>query len=112
MDITAAHDGLEAVNMIHALLASLEEPPKMIFMDNLMPNMNGPEATKQIRQLGYKGLIYGLTGQASREDKEEFLQAGADQYLPNHWTFLLSWTSSISPIHEVCIAACIKRRVE
>ena len=27
-----------------------------------MPNMDGPEATTKIRALGYKGLIFGVTG--------------------------------------------------
>jgi len=78
MDINVACDGLEAVNKIQALLASSVDPPEMIFMDHMMPIMDGPEATKHIRQLGYKGLIYGLTGQALVEDKDEFQHAGAD----------------------------------
>ena len=31
-------------------------------MDFMMPNMDGPTATKMIRESGYKGLIIGVTG--------------------------------------------------
>ena len=34
----------------------------IIFMDNIMTTMNGPEAAEAIRALGYRGKIVGLTG--------------------------------------------------
>jgi CheY-like chemotaxis protein len=34
----------------------------VILMDNVMPNMDGPTATKKIRDMGYKGIIFGVTG--------------------------------------------------
>ena len=33
-----------------------------ILMDFMMPRMDGPTATKLIRDLGFKGLIIGVTG--------------------------------------------------
>ena len=48
-----------------------------IFMDVVMPVMNGLIATAKIRKLGYTGLIVGLTGNALRKDQEEFKEAGA-----------------------------------
>jgi CheY-like chemotaxis protein len=36
----------------------------LIFMDNMMPNMNGTQATKLLRESGFSQLIIGLTGNA------------------------------------------------
>jgi CheY-like chemotaxis protein len=47
-----------------------------------MPRVRGPEATKQIRALGYKGIIVGVTGNALPEDVKEFIDLGADIVLP------------------------------
>jgi CheY-like chemotaxis protein len=43
-----------------------------------MPKMNGLEATRQIRELGYVGKIYGVTGNALAEDVADFIRHGAD----------------------------------
>ena len=48
-----------------------------IFMDFVMPNMNGPDATRAIRQLGYKGPIIGVTGNSVAADKQHFIDSGA-----------------------------------
>jgi CheY-like chemotaxis protein len=39
--------------------------------------MNGPDATRAIRQFGYTGPIIGVTGNALDEDKLIFMNAGA-----------------------------------
>jgi len=43
-----------------------------------MPRMDGPRATKAIRELGFVGLILGVTGNVLQEDVETFKQHGAD----------------------------------
>ncbi len=48
-----------------------------ILMDFIMPVMNGPTATSEIRKLGYTGPIIGVTGNALDADKELFIAAGA-----------------------------------
>jgi two-component system capsular synthesis sensor histidine kinase RcsC len=50
-------------------------------MDFVMPNMNGPDATRAIRLLGYTGPIVGLTGNALAEDKVIFMKAGTTDVL-------------------------------
>ena len=47
-------------------------------MDNVMPNMTGPTATRLIRtDCGYKGMIVALTGSVLDDDVRDFLSSGA-----------------------------------
>jgi CheY-like chemotaxis protein len=38
------------------------KPYDIILMDFVMPFKDGPTATRDLRALGYKGLIFGVTG--------------------------------------------------
>jgi CheY-like chemotaxis protein len=73
-----AEDGQEAVNTI---LKDLEYY-KLVFIDNVMPVMNGVDATRELRKAGYRYLIVAITGAAMKEDIDEFLAVGADLVLP------------------------------
>ena len=53
----------------------------LIFMDNQMPIMNGPEASKKIRELGYTLPIIGLTGNIMEDDIKYFKEQGANEVL-------------------------------
>jgi len=46
-----------------------------------MPDLNGIEATKMIRQLGYTGTIVALTANALIGQAEEFMKNGFDGFL-------------------------------
>jgi CheY-like chemotaxis protein len=50
-------------------------------MDFTMRDMHGPEATRLIRELGFKGPIIGLTGQPGRDEAAYFMSQGADAVL-------------------------------
>jgi CheY-like chemotaxis protein len=50
-----------------------------ILMDFVMPEMDGPTATRRIRELGYKRPIYGVTGNTVESDIETFIKSGANQ---------------------------------
>ena len=61
-----AADGAEAVAMVKERIGHANggngRPFDAILMDFIMPNMDGPTATKEIRALGYTSAIFGVTG--------------------------------------------------
>ena len=53
----------------------------IIFMDHMMPEMDGIETVKQIRGLGYKAPIVALTANAVAGQADIFLQNGFDEFI-------------------------------
>ena len=79
-----AEDGLIAIQKIKDRMSNREANCTIkgttydaILMDYVMPNMDGPTATKEICALGYQGLIFGVTGNALDSDIEYFISCGA-----------------------------------
>ncbi|MDR2952180.1 MAG: response regulator, partial [Treponema sp.] len=54
----------------------------VIFMDHMMPVMDGIEAARKIRGLGYGRPIIALTANALAGQSEMFMQNGFDGYIP------------------------------
>jgi len=81
IEIDCAANGRDAVRMFS------EAPHKydMIFMDVQMPEMDGYEATRRIRELKYLEAktirIIAMTANVFREDIEKCLDAGMDNHL-------------------------------
>ena len=78
--IDEAEDGAVAVEKMTASLAS-RTPYDIVFLDYQMPVMDGPTAAKEMRRLGYKGKIIGVTGNALPEDIATFISQGVNQVL-------------------------------
>lgn len=78
-DLAEASSGPEAIDMVKA------EKYDMILMDHMMPDMDGVEATKIIRnQCGNNGrtpIIVALTANAMQGSKEMFLRNGFQDFL-------------------------------
>jgi CheY-like chemotaxis protein len=79
-DIIEAGDGHEAVNIVKASLVN-GHPIDGILIDSSMPFLNGPPAVKMIRELGYTGKIFGVTGNAYQSDIDDFLAHGVNEVL-------------------------------
>ena len=76
-----AEDGLIAVAKVKEMMASDAKAYSAILMDFVMPNMDGPTATKEIRALGYTAPIFGVTGNTLDTDIEYFISSGANRVL-------------------------------
>jgi PAS domain S-box-containing protein len=60
---------------------AMRDPFDVVLMDVRMPKVDGLEATRTLRKLGYLGPIVALTAHAMRDDIERCRQAGCDRHL-------------------------------
>ncbi len=77
-DVLEADDGLTGVEV------ATKETPDLILMDISLPGIDGVEATQRIKAQTSttKIPIVALTANAMRGDRERFIAAGCDDYLP------------------------------
>jgi CheY-like chemotaxis protein len=75
---------VEAVNGCEGLKKAQALRPELILMDIVMPEMDGLEATRRLRQLpDFKDVpIIAISASASVEDEEISLAAGVNAFLP------------------------------
>ena len=103
--VTSAENGLVACEMALASIAE-GKPFDLVLMDMQMPVMEGYEATRRLRDAGYRGPIIALTAHAAAEDRQKCLEAGCDHYIakPIRREHLLAntvqWIEAAAPATE------------
>ena len=70
-----AMSGLQAIDLVK------QKNYDIVFMDHMMPEMDGVETTKRIRAMGIKTPIVALSANAFTGAREEFLAAGMNDVL-------------------------------
>ena len=78
--VTVVEDGQEALDLV-LQYQETDGSFDLILMDMQMPVMDGYEATRKLRENGYRGPILALTAHAMKEDRQRCLDAGCDEYL-------------------------------
>jgi PAS domain S-box-containing protein len=102
--VTIVSDGKEALD------ACLRDSFDLILMDCQMPEMDGFEATRKIREKELQSSakripIIALTANAMNQDREECLKAGMDDYLSKPYgrlqvrDILNRWVPQSAPMH-------------
>jgi CheY-like chemotaxis protein len=76
LQIDTAESGFEAIDLIKE-----GKEYDIVFMDHMMPKMDGMETTRKIRELGYKLPILALTANAVSGQKDIFLASGFNGYI-------------------------------
>ncbi len=74
LDVAAAADGREALAKLETIRAD------MVILDAMMPNRDGWELCRQLRQAGDLPLLM-ITAKGETSDKVKGFQLGADDYL-------------------------------
>jgi len=73
--IGEANNGVEALQMV----ASLQ--PELVLLDNNMPEMNGVETLKRLREQNFPGKVLLFTVSDDEDDVRDAMRLGADGYL-------------------------------
>jgi len=80
IEVVLAQNGQAAVESARRAQGE-GRPFDLILMDIQMPELDGLEATAQLRDEGYSGAIVALTAYALSDDRRRCLEAGCNDYL-------------------------------
>lgn len=81
-DVTVAKDGQEALDLVKESMSSPgHQGFNLIFMDVQMPNLDGLQSTRLIRDLGYQAPIVALTAFSEESNVKDCLDSGMNYFL-------------------------------
>ncbi|MCL2574916.1 MAG: response regulator [Defluviitaleaceae bacterium] len=76
LNIETANNGFAAINAVKS-----GKTYDIIFMDHMMPDLDGMQTTKILREMGYNAPIVALTANALIGQAEEFMSNGFDDFI-------------------------------
>ena len=71
----------EASNGMEALRAVRRREPDLIVLDWMLPDINGGEVGRRLREQGFKNAILFMTAKDASEHRLEASQAGSDGFI-------------------------------
>lgn len=74
-ELLIAVDGRQAVTLAGLLM------PDVLFVDMCLPDIDGLDVVRTVRERGFSGPIVAVTANVSRSDKALCLQAGCTEHL-------------------------------
>lgn len=80
-------DAVQVSNAEGAIARSTQDRPDLVLMDVGLPDMDGREAVRQLRDGGFKNPIIMLTGHDSEADTVMGLESGANDYVTKPFRF-------------------------
>jgi CheY-like chemotaxis protein len=80
LEVDVAENGVEVCRLVAGSAAD-GRPYDLILMDIQMPELDGYDATRQLRQAGWQWPIVALTAHAMADDREKCLEAGCNDYI-------------------------------
>ena len=88
--VDVADEGYEGLNL------ALSDSYDLVILDRMLPNMDGLEICRQMRQSKIKSVVLMLTARGSVEDRVSGLTSGADDYLTKPFPMRCSAKAKIS----------------
>ncbi|KAI0431227.1 osmosensing histidine protein kinase SLN1 [Xylaria sp. FL1042] len=79
-DVTIAKDGQEAYDLVKANMENNTDFD-LIFMDIQMPNVDGLQSTRLIREAGYSAPIVALTAFSDESNVKNCIESGMNEFL-------------------------------
>jgi two-component system OmpR family response regulator len=74
-DVEEAYTGREAIDAV------TRDEPDLIVLDWMLPDIEGIEVGRRLRERGFKSAVLFLTAKDATENKVEALRAGGDDYV-------------------------------
>lgn len=80
-DVTVARDGQEAYDIVKAAMSEGNNFD-LILMDIQMPNVDGLQSTRLIREIGYSAPIVALSALSEENNIKDCMDSGMNMFLP------------------------------